>query len=516
MAKANFLNSVRVDTPRRNFHDLTHDVKTTLDMGNLVPICVQECVPGDQFKISGKALVRFMPLVSPAMHRFDVSIHYFFVPNRLLWDKWEDFITGREDVAHPVLEYNSATYNTYRLMDYMGLNPRTLGGPAGSAVSINPFPFAAYQLIYNEWYRDQNLISEVDYKLLDGAVPSDQFPHLLGLRKRSWEHDMFTAALPFAQAGAPVDIPLGTGVVTLNGESALPGLVRPAADHDNLGVGTLDSGVGTNPGQFQYDNGSKIPAVYDPNGTLQTTLEPTTINSLRRAFALQRWLERIGRTGRRYVEYLKGVWDVQSDDARLQRPEYITGTKSPVIISEVLNTTGEIAEGGLPQGNMSGHGISVTTGNFGSKFCKEHGWIIGVMSVMPKTAYMQGIPRHFIKQEVTDYLTPDFENIGEQEVYNMELYANAAEPRGTFGYMPRYAEYRYNPSYVCGNFKDDLDFWHLARKFDTEPALNKQFVECDPGKRIFAVVEEGTDSIVVQVLNNIGAVRPLSKFGTPI
>jgi hypothetical protein len=516
MAKANFLNSVRTDTPNRNFHDLTHDVKTTLDMGNLVPVCVQECVPGDAFKISGKALVRFMPLVSPTMHRFDVSIHYFFVPNRLLWDKWEDFITGREDVSHPSLTYNATQYGQYRLLDYMGLNPRAGVGPAGT-VQVNPLPFAAYQMIYNEWYRDQNLSSEVNYKLLDGAVDVSQYPDLLKLQKRAWEHDMFTAALPFAQAGTAVDLPLGTGTVSLDPEATLPGLVRNAGNHDTLGVGDLESGLGTTPGQLQWDSsGTKIPAVYDPNGTLQTTLEPTTINSLRRAFALQRWLERIGRVGRRYVEYLKGVWDVTSDDARLQRPEYITGTKSPVIISEVLNTTGEIADGGLPQGNMSGHGISVTTGNFGQKFCKEHGWIIGIMSVMPKTAYMQGIPRHFIKREVHDYLTPDFEHIGEQEVFNGEVYANATSFYGTFGYMPRYAEYRYNPSYVCGDFKNSLDFWHLARKFDTEPVLNSEFIECNPDKRIFAVTDPNQDSIVVQVLNTIGATRPLSKFGTPI
>lgn len=511
-SNANFLNSVRVDTPNRNYHDLTHEHKTTLDMGNLVPICCMEVVPGDKFQISGKALVRFMPLASPAMHRFDVSIHYFFVPNRILWDKWEDYIVGKESIAPPSMFFDREFFDSHRLLDYFGLNPHD--GDPEDDITISPMALAAYQCVYNEWYRDQNLVNEVNYKLVNGEVPEGQREQLCTLRKRAWEHDMFTAALPFAQAGAPVDVPLGKGTVELDSALGAGGVIRKAGDHTLAGNGALQTGgTGFPAGGF---NNTVDATVYDPNGSLTVNTEATTINSLRRAFALQRWLEKGARAGRRYVEWLKAIFNVSSSDARMQRPEYITGTKSPVIISEVLNTTGEIAEGGLPQGTMAGHGVSVTTGKFGEKFCEEHGYIIGIMSVMPRTAYMQGVPRHFIKREVTDYLIPDFENIGEQEVYNMEVYANSSDPYGTFGYMPRYAQYRYIPSFTTGNFKNNLKFWTLTREFDTEPALNSDFIQCDPGKRIFAVEDPEQDSIVVQVLNTVGAVRPLSKYGTPI
>jgi hypothetical protein len=243
-------------------------------------------------------------------------------------------------------------------------------------------------------------------------------------------------------------------------------------------------------------------------------LQPTTINDLRRAFRLQEWLEKNARGGTRYIENILTHFGVKSSDKRLQRPEYITGVKSPVVISEIVNTTGQTE--GLPQGNLAGHGVSVSSGRSGSYFCEEHGYIIGIMSVMPKTAYQQGIPKTFLKNDTLDYFWPSFAHIGEQPVTNNEIYAYTASAEDTFGYVPRYAEYKYMPSRVAGDFRTTLDYWHLGRKFATQPSLNSAFVNCDATKRIFAVDDPEGDSLYCHVLNKIKAVRPMPKFGTPM
>jgi hypothetical protein len=230
---------------------------------------------------------------------------------------------------------------------------------------------------------------------------------------------------------------------------------------------------------------------------------------------LQEFLEKNARGGTRYIENILVHFGVRSSDKRLQRPEYITGTKSPVVISEVLNTTGET--GGLPQGNMAGHGVSVGSGTVGYYKCEEHGFIIGIMSVMPKTAYQQGIPRQYLKFDSLDYYWPSFAHIGEQEVMNQELYAYTSTKEDTFGYLPRYAEYRFTPNRVAGDFRNSLEYWHLGRVFGSQPALNQTFIECDPTdvERIFAV-QAGDDNLYCHVLNKVKAIRPIPVYGTPM
>jgi hypothetical protein len=509
--KPNLFNSIKLMKPKKNVFDLTHDVKLSCDMGNLVPIMTLEAVPGDKFQISAESLIRFAPMTAPVMHRMDVSMHYFFVPNRILWPNWEKFITNEDSgIVSPYFNYNSAyPAGSQRFMDYLGVPPPL----AGASAQISAIPAAAYQCIYNEYYRDQNLVAPVDYKLVDGDNSANTAA-LTAMRKRAWEHDYFTASLPFAQKGSAVDIPLG-----------------------NISVPYTKIQGRSNYGSFpnvQSDDGSAVfdidplPAPIASAGlyvpSINADVDPTTINDLRRAFKLQEWLEKNARGGTRYVESILTHFGVKSSDARLQRPEYITGTKTPVVISEVLNTTGSFEAGdpanptSNPQGTMAGHGIAVTSGNGGSYYCEEHGYIIGIMSIMPKTAYQQGIPRTFLKFDNLDYFWPTFANIGEQEVQNQELYAYTGTATDTFGYVPRYSEYKYMPSRVAGEFRTNLDYWHLGRIFNTQPALNQTFVECAPGntKRIFAVTDEETDSLYCHVLNKVKAIRPMPKYGTPM
>ena len=306
----NIFNSVQLEKPKKNVFDLSHDVKMSMKMGNLTPVLVTECVPGDSFQIGCDSLIRFAPMVAPVMHRMDVSVHYFFVPNRLVWDNWEKFIVDA-NTAH-VLPYFSSEFLTpgqatnlpdaAKFADYMGV-PTPANG--STHTNINAIPFAAYSAIYNEYYRDENLITEVDYKLTDGdnSTTYAQMQQFLTLRKRSWEHDYFTASLPFAQKGTAVDIPLGSVELDVTGTTSQ--LWKDDVTRTVPATGTISSvgAAGEN-----YVGGSQ--GVFDPNGSL--LVEPTTINDLRRAFRLQEWLEKNARGGthQQQQENHKVTWQV--------------------------------------------------------------------------------------------------------------------------------------------------------------------------------------------------------------
>lgn len=499
----NLFNSVKMFKPRTNVFDLSHDVKFSGNMGELIPVMCTEVVPGDRLNIGCESLIRFQPLVSPVMHRMDVTMHYFFVPNRLVWPGWEKFIVGDPTApAFPYIPFD-ASYPAaqQRLANYLGVPPPLAGGPAEN---LNAIPFAAFQMIWNEYYRDQNLIAPITYELANGDNGINAST-LLVMRKRAWEHDYFTSALPFAQKGAAVDVPLGDVTLKPNWTTeGTPTFVDGALGFDS---GTLQQ----NPTRIEVTGDPTKPLAYDPASTLQT--EASTINELRTAFRLQEFLEKAARGGTRYIEFIKAMFGIQSSDKRLQRPEYITGTKSPVVISEVLNTTGT---NDAPQGSMAGHGVSVTSGKYGNYFVEEFGYVIGVMSVMPKTAYQQGLARHWSKiDDFTQYYFPDFAHLGEQEVKNREVYAYQVDGDDTFGYVPRYAEYKFENNRVAGDFTDSLDFWHLGRIFASPPALNQAFVECDPTHRVFAVTDPAEQKLLCHVYNKVRAIRPMPKFGTP-
>jgi hypothetical protein len=432
----------------------------------------------------------------------DVSVHYFFVPNRLTWDNWEKYIVDANTPNPlPYINYtDDFTADQKKFLDYMGVPPNT---GTGITQALNALPLAAYQAIYNEYYRDENLVTEVDYTLADGNNTGDVVD-LVKMRQRAWEHDYFTASLPFAQKGTAVDIPIGSidsdVAVNWNGLN----VIRDTVAYDTVNAPIF---IGNSNGEATVGNPNLIAKTSDLD------IAPTTINDLRRAFRLQEWLEKNARGGTRYIENILMHFGVRSSDKRLQRPEYITGLKTPVIISEVLNTSATAEEA---QGNMAGHGVAVSTGKYGNYFCEEHGYIIGIMSVMPQPAYQQGIPKTYLKSDPLDFFWPSFAHIGEQPVTNNELYAYTATAEDTFGYVPRYAEYKYQPSRVAGDFRTVLDYWHLGRIFATQPALNQAFIECDPDQveRIFAV-QDGEDNLYCQIMHKIKAVRPMPKFGTP-
>lgn len=489
---------------RSNF-DLSHEKKLTCNMAELIPVLVCEVVPGDKFKIDSQTLVRFAPLVSPVMHRINAYIHYFFVPNRIIFPDWEKLITGEEAIEVPNSDLGADAHNftSCRLADYMGI-------PTGVHTSttpqyINTLPFRAYVKIWNDYYRDQNLQGEIEFNDDDSLLRMD-------ILKRCWEKDYFTSALEEAQKGNPV-------AVGIDLERNSPTKASGAAEGAAEGAGVFLNSVGGTEYVLKDDMTNGPVTVRDiESGEF-------TVESLRLAERLQRFLERTARAGNRYVEHLLSHWGVVSSDQRLQRCEYIGGGVSPVIVSEVLSNTltvdPEDAETVLtPVGYMGGHGLSVGRTNQAYKFVEEHGYILGILSIMPEIAYMnQGIPRMFSKLTQLDFYFPEFATLGEQAIKQKEIYYEPAEvhdPEAEFGYQQRWAEYKYLPSTVHGEFGDEdtMGFWHLARKFDDPPALNQAFVVCDPSKRIFAV-ESSKTTLYVQVYNRVWASRPMPYESIP-
>ncbi len=518
-------NEIKVNRPKTNTFNLSHDRKMSMNMGILTPTLVMDVLPGDKINLSSSQMLRFAPMIAPVMHRIDVFQHFFFVPNRLLWSNWENFITGGEDGLNnsvfPYIELAQKDTFAGSLPDYLGIP--FIDNNTQSEVSA--LPFAAYHKIYNEFFRDQNLIAKTDTELVDGLQGSTMTEGLIPIKRRAWQHDYFTSALPFTQKGPEATIPIGTTADIVYDSDGASTFLRnqngtmplPQNDYDlksaNGGGDTVM--VGTKSGQATQGISVDISGQHYVD---LSSANASSINDLRQAFRLQEWLERNARGGSRYIEVIKSHFGVTSSDSRLQRPEYLGGGKSPVTISEVLQTSesGVASTDPTPQGNMAGHGINVGKSNGFNYYSQEHGYIIGVMSIMPKTAYYQGIPKHFKKFDKFDYYFPSFAHLGEQPIMQEEIFrTGGVQDDEVFGYTPRYAEYKHMFSSVHGEFRSTLLYWHLARKFDTKPELNAEFINCVPSKRIFAVEDPGDETIYAHIYHDLKAKRLMPYFGTP-
>ena len=539
---ANIFNSVKLKRPRRNVFNLSYESKLTVNAGELVPIMCKPVVPGDKFRVNTEMLVRLAPLVAPMMHRVNVFTHYFFVPNRLVWNQWEDFITkgvdGTDTPAFPTLKLPTTVdiANAHRffgdssLWDYLGLpslnqignaafqtqSPNGVKAPAGYEVSA--LPFRDYLLIYNEYYRDQNLTSEIEFSRDGGSTEAITTNPLLMLRRRAWEKDYFTSALPWVQRGPEVTVPV-------NGGGEIP--VEMKEDFAAQRITTFPDRKPISGSEVLYSAPSvlsygqigsiKGQALIEPdNFVVNTDQMGISINDLRTSSALQRWFERNARSGSRYIEQILSHFGVRSSDARLQRPQFLGGGRVPISVSEVLQTSS--TDETSPQANMAGHGISASVNHGFTRYFEEHGYIIGIMSVMPRTGYQQGVPRDFRKFDNMDFYFPEFAHLGEQEIKNEELYLNQydADNSGIFGYTPRYAEYKYSLNEAHGDFRGNMAFWHLNRIFTEKPNLNTTFVECNPSNRVFATAETSDDKYWIQLYQDIKALRLMPKYGTPM
>lgn len=496
---------------KRNKFSLSHYNLTTMKMGTLVPVGLVEVLPGDTFQHSTSMLVRCSPLVAPVMHPCHVRIHHWFVPNRIIWDNWENFITGGPDGL------NASVFPTVNVAANLGVSSllNYIGVPAAMANTavVSALPLRAYALIFNEWYRDQDLTSPLAISTADGTDSTTNTT----LQSVAWEKDYYTTARPFTQKGPTVTIPL-TGSAPITGIGILPAAVAGATGTLNEtgtnGV-TYAQGNSFNTGnlfaKLQGTNPSAKPAIFAD----LSAVTAADINTLRQAFALQRFEEARARYGSRYTEYLRYL-GIRSSDARLQRPEYLGGGKQTIQFSEVLQTG--VTTGGAVAGvgNMAGHGISAIRSNRYRRFFEEHGYVITLMSIKPRTMYPQGIRKTLLRRTKTDFWQKELEHIGQQAIQNQEVYADqsAANQTATFGFQDRYDEYRRMESTVTGQFQtSSLNFWHMARIFGSAPTLNSSFVTANPTNRIFAD-QTGNDTMYVMCSHSIQARRMLAKMGT--
>lgn len=484
---------------KRSKHNLSHYRLTTANMGQIIPVACVPVLPGDTFQHQTSAVIRMSPLNAPVMHPTAVRIHHFFVPNRIIWDGWEDFITGGPD-GMDVSEIPTITTTA----DKNNL-AHQLGVPLVAGVEVSALPVYAFNKIFNEYYRDQDLVSE----RAEDAV---------GVARCSWEKDYFSTSRPWSQKGPQTTLPLGDTA------PIIPDPADPVPTFSNAGTGanalrtrndltTVPVDWGTGSGVTAGDLNWSDPSLL---ADLANAVSPS-VNDFRAAFAIQRYQEARARYGSRFTEYLRYL-GIRPSDARLQRPEYLSGGTTRVNFSEVLQTAndpepGTGARANIGVGDMYGHGIAGVRSNRYRKFFEEHGYVISCLSIRPKALYVNGIPREWLKTTKEDFFQKELANLGQQEVYQAELYAE--NTRDVFGFQDRYHEYRSHPSQVSRDFTDTLNAYHMGRDLQADVTLNEAFVECNPTDRIYQVSKSVADTCWVMVNNKIGARRMVPSRANP-
>lgn len=537
-----------VPTPRikKSTFNLSYDVKLAFNQGNLVPIHVQEIIPGDYQNQRTNIMLRYSPLLTPLMHENDLRIYSFYVPNRILWDNWEKFIAGSEtgedtglvvpsvNPENLTVAYNKGKCGIGSLWDYMGLPPIQESTSEIQDFDINWLPFRAVHRCWYEYFRAETF-QQANLVLPKGdTVTAAEVDELLTLRNINWQKDYFTAALPWPQRGPTVNIPgISPNTDSLKIESTLTPpqfLDATGGVSPTQGSNVVWQGQGSTAGSLgQAGDSSRLFSFFPGRTGLKIegqsdVGEDGTLDNLRTAWSLKRWLEAASRHGVRYVEHLLGHWGVRNGDSRLQRPEFLCGSTTPIIFSEVLQTSS--TDSTSPQGGYAGHGMTISMQHNWKRKFTEDGFIISFAAVVPRTVYEDGVNRMYLRKDRFDYPFPEFAHISEQAIYNDEIYApwliNAKTHKSEFGYIPRYTEFRYMPSRVAGDFRGTLDFWHQSRKFydyvqktGNPPSLNTTFLTSDPSTRIFAVTDEQYQTLFCQVRHSIRCTRALPKFGIP-
>lgn len=514
--------SIKVPRLKSNVFNLSHERKIAMKLSLLVPILCQEILPGDKWRKTTSMVVRTLALLSPVMHRVRVSVDDFFVPNRLVWSSWEDFITGGRDglsaPSFPVFTpqnvngVNPIYLQDGSLLDHLGFpTMRTTGTYQteynNAGFQFSALPLRAYTLVYDQYYRNETIEPSVltaNFKA-DGNVTGADLAAIVAIRGSSWEKDYFTSMMPNAQRGNPVSVP-----ITVSQTGANKAIVRSTGSGNPLVSNTLGTDA---TGALVVPSGSANTGYLDPNGSMNFT-----IAALRLANQLQVFLERNMYAGGRYIEYLLSQFAVQSSDARLQRPEFLGGSRTDIAFSEVLQTA-PASGGSTPLAQMGGHGISAYSGGQWERFFEEHGTLLSILRIVPNTQYQDNIPRMWQKRSQTDFYAPVFANLGEQGVAGMEVWCNwgflggAVNALALFGYQNRWAEHKTVLSTAHGQMKDSLSYWHFGRIFTSSPLLNLPFVASGQNNNPFAVA--GAENILCHIVHKIQAKRRMPYHVVP-